>query len=105
VPPTPADFNGQVVEEQLPATAPKASEDRAPLDCSLRSFLDAQLFIAVNPDAWKKTARLSMPASVAGKPMQELFPDTPAQAQAVPGYSRPLELSFEPFQTRIFWIR
>ena len=105
VPPTPADFNVQIVEEQVPATAPKASEDRAPLDCSLRSFLDAQLFIAVNPDAWKKTARLSMPASVAGKSMEELFPDSPPQALPAPNNPRPLELSFEPFQTRIFWIR
>ena len=104
VPPTPADFNVQVVDEQVPATAPKASEDRAPLDCSLRPFLDAQLFIAVNPDAWKKTARLSMPESGAEKSMEELFLDSPPQVLAVHGNSRPLELTFEPFQTRIFWI-
>jgi hypothetical protein len=117
VPPTATDFNVQVVEEHVPATAPKASEDRAPLDCSLRPFLDAHLFIAVNPDSWKKTARLSMPSSVEGKAMEELFPDSPPQVpqQSAPLHaagqaltvpvSHPLELSFEPFQTRIFWIR
>ena len=78
------------VEEHVPAAAPKASEDRAPLDCSLRPFLDAQLFIAVNPDSWKKTARLSMPSSVAGKSMEELFLDPPAQPLTVP-VSHPLE--------------
>ena len=104
VPPTPVDFNVQVVAEQIPAAAPKASEDRAPLDCSMRSFLDAQLFIAVNPDSWKKTARLSMPSSVAGKSMEELFLDSPPQPLTVP-VSHPLEITLEPFQARVFWIR
>ena len=104
VPPTPVDFNVQVVEEHVPATAPTASEDRAPLDCSLRSFLDVQLFIAVNPDSWKKTARLSMPSSVAGKAMEELFLDSPPQSLTVP-VSHPFDITFEPFQTRVFWIR
>jgi hypothetical protein len=36
--------------------------------------------------------------------MEELFPDAPAQPLTVPT-ARPLELSFEPFQTRVFWIR
>ena len=104
VPPTSAEFNVQVLEEQVPAAAPKAPEDRAPLDCSLRSFLDAQLFIAVNPDSWKKTARFSMPSSVAGKSMEELFLDSPPQPAAIP-LSHPFDITFEPFQTRIFWIR
>jgi hypothetical protein len=105
VPPTEADFDVQVVEEHIPATAPKAPEGRAPLDCSLRLFLDAQLFIAVNPDSWKKTARLSMPSSVAGKSMEELFLDSPTQQSLTVPLSHPLDLSFEPFQAHIFWIR
>jgi hypothetical protein len=103
-PPTPADFNMQVLEEQVPAAAPKPPEDRAPLDCSLRTFLDAQLFIAVNPDSWKKTARLSMPPSVAGKSLEEILADSPVQPLTVPR-SHPLDITFEPYQTRIFWIR
>jgi hypothetical protein len=104
VPPAPADFKVQVTEERVPEAAPKAKEDRAPLDCSLRPFLDVQLLIIVNPDSWKKTVQLSMPSSVAGKSMEELFLDLPPQPVTAP-VSHPFELSFEPFQTRIFWIR
>ncbi len=104
VPPTPVDFNVEVVEEHIPAAAPTAPEDRTPLDCSLRPFLDAQLLIVVNPDSWKKTARLSMPATVAGKSMEEIFPDSLSQSLAVP-LSHPFEITLEPFQTRIFWVR
>jgi hypothetical protein len=103
-PPTLTDFKVEVTEENVPAGAPKAEEDRAPLDCSLRRFLDAQLLIVVNPDAWKKTAQLSMPSAVEGKPMEELFLDSPAAPLTVP-VSHPLELTLEPYQTRIFWIR
>ncbi|MGO8704773.1 MAG: hypothetical protein ACLQVA_13245 [Candidatus Brocadiia bacterium] len=103
-PTTPVDFNVQVLEEQVPAAAPKAPEDRAPLDCSLRTFMDAQLFIAVNPDCWKKTTRLSMPPSVVGKSLEEIFPDSPTPPLTVPR-SHPFDVTFEPYQTRIFWIR
>jgi hypothetical protein len=104
-PTTPVDFNMEVLEEQIPAAASKAPEDRAPLDCSLRPFLDAQLFIAVNPDSWKKTVRLSMPSSVMGKSLEELFPDSPPQQPLTVPHSYPFSITFEPFQTRIFWIR
>jgi len=103
-PPTPVDFNVQVLEEQVPPAAPKPPEDRAPLDCSLRTFMDAQLFIAVNPDFWKKTTRLSMPPSVVGKSLVEIFPDSPTQPLTVPR-THPFDITFEPYQTRIFWTR
>jgi hypothetical protein len=104
VPPRAVNFRVQVTEEQIPPTASKKFEDSAPLDCSLRPYFDAQLFIAVNPDPWKKTAQLAMPSSLAGKSMEEIFLDPPPQALTVP-VSHPLELSFEPYQTRVFWIR
>jgi len=99
------ELNMEVLEEQAPAAASPGRKDRAPLDCSLRAFLDAQLFIAVNPDSWKKTVRLSMPPSVVGKSMQELFPDSPQQQPLNVPRSYPFSISFEPFQTRIFWVR
>ena len=42
--------------------------------------------------------------SLEGTAMQELFLETPPQAIPVPA-SHPLELTFEPYQTRIFWLR
>jgi len=37
--------------------------------------------------------------------MEELFPASPPQTLPAPNSPRPLDLTFEPFQTRIFWIR
>jgi len=108
----------QVVEERIPAPATwKVPEGREPVDCSLRPFLGAHLLITVNPDPWKKTARLILPETVAAKRAEEWFGDPdpaapdksclaapPAQPLTAPS-SAPLELPFEPYQVRIFWIR
>jgi hypothetical protein len=99
------DFDVQVLQETAP---PEAMPLRIPerpvrLDCSLRAFRDAHLLIAVNPDSWGKKADIALPRTFPGLEIAELFggPD----AVKGPRCGERVELDFQPYQVRIFWIR
>lgn len=92
-------------EEPEPVEEPAESEmpSYPPLDCSLRSFRGAKLFIAVNPDPVAKQVRILFPREEAERHASELFGAESTDPVIIPP-GAPLTLSFEPHQTRLFWI-
>jgi hypothetical protein len=76
---------------------------RAALDVALRRYRDAALLTVVNADPWPKRALFALPDWLAGALATELFVEVGPPLVfpcAFPG-----ELSFEPFEVRVFWIR
>jgi len=84
-------------EDRLPFS------DALPIDCSLRAFRGAHLFMAVNPDPWPKTMEVSLPERLLGRCGRELFKDGENEPMII-GQGASLRLSFEPYEARLFWI-
>lgn len=70
------------------------------LDCSMRAFGRARLFIAANPDPWPKRATIGLPG-LADPRVSELFPGA-SPAPVLEGDR--LTLAFEPFEVRLLWL-
>jgi len=90
-------------EEREAAIETPAEHEAQPLDCSLRPFRNAHLFIAVNPDPWPKQVEVSLPASGAGKEATELFTGETAEPMPLSA-DNAWSLAFEPYQVRLFWL-
>ncbi len=82
----------------------KSAEGSTPLDCSLRRFRSALLFIAVNPDPWSKTVNVTFSESSADAQAFELFTEGDSEPMTIPA-ERTLALAFDAYQVRLFWIQ
>lgn len=87
----------QLEEKPSPAPVP-------PIDCSLRRFGNAHLFIAVNADPWSKTIEIALPSALAGRPITEIYGDPDDSIKdKLPNDAR-IELGFGAHDVRLFWI-
>lgn len=75
---------------------------RIAIDAALRPYRGSWLLTIVNPDPWPKQAQMLLPDGFAESSATEIFPHS--GAPEVLECSKPLNLSFTPFQSRIFWI-
>jgi hypothetical protein len=104
VPPDREAVRIHMVDEEPPEGAIFARPPlrRIALDAALRPYRGAHLLTIVNPDPWSKRALIALPKRLPGAIAAELFIEYGAPLTFP--CALPVELSFEPFQVRQFWI-
>lgn len=95
----PADDVQFIQFEEKPAPVPTPA-----IDCSLRRFGKAHLFIAVNADPWSKTMEIALPSALAGRPIVEIYGDPEDSVKDKLSEDGRIELDFGPHDVRLFWI-